>query len=417
MLPEEARVGYQRLKMGESIMSLRSRNNTVPNVFLLTIIFLLIELLDELISGVFGAAWPLIRNDLNIDYGQLGMLLAIPNTVSGIIEPIVGIWADIGQRRQLILGGGAAFAVALLIISFSHNFSLLLLALILLYPASGCFVHLSQATLMDIEPRRHEQNMARWELAGSVGNVIGPLILAVAIAWYQGWRSAFLILTVTTLCLLGIVWKYRKAIPSTSKQSNQSIQGLRDGIGNVFKVLKQPKVLLWSTLLQFSDLMLDILASFLALYFVDVSGATLTQASFAVTVWLGFGLLGDFLLIPLLAKMRGLTYLKLSALIVLCLYPTFLLVTNINVKLIILGLLGLFNAGWYSILQGQLYTAMAGQSGTVMTLNNLFGLVGGLMPLALGLIAQNYGLQSTMWLLFAAPVALLIGLILRSRMK
>jgi FSR family fosmidomycin resistance protein-like MFS transporter len=77
---------------------------------------------------------------------------------------------------------------------------------------------------------------------------------------------------------------------------------------------------------------------------------------------------------------------------------------------VILGLLGFFNSGWYSILQGQLYTAMPGQSGTVMTLNNLFDLFGGLTPLALGFVAQEYGLQNTMWMLLAAPFALLIGL-------
>jgi len=64
--------------------------------------------------------------------------------------------------------------IALLLISFSHNFPLLLTAFVLFYPASGAFVSLSQATLMDIEPTRHQQNMARWALAGSVGNVIAP---------------------------------------------------------------------------------------------------------------------------------------------------------------------------------------------------------------------------------------------------
>ena len=411
-------------------MSLHGKNKTVSNVFLLTIIFLLIELLDEMIDGVRGAAWPLIRNDLQLDYIQVGMLLTIPNILSSIIEPLAGIWGDIGQRRQLILGGGVAFATALLLISLSHDFPLLLAGFILFYPASGCFVSLSQATLMDIEPTHHEQNMARWEFAGSVGNVIGPLILAVAIALNQNWQSAFFILAVLTVCLLGIVWKHRTAIatrrfqqtrnPSEafiatiSAHSDRATQDLRKGIINAFNALKKPKVVLWLTLLQFSDVMLDILGGFLALYFVDAVGANNTQASFAVAVWLGFGLLGDFLLIPLLERMRGLSYLQLSAAIVLCLYPAFLLVPNINIKLLILALLGLFNAGWYSILQGQLYTAMPRQSGTVMTLNNLFGLVGGLIPLGLGLVAQHYGLQNTMWLLFVA-IALLIGVRVSNR--
>jgi MFS transporter, FSR family, fosmidomycin resistance protein len=391
-------------------MSLNGKNKTARDVILLTIIFLVIELLDELVDGLRGAAWPLIRNDLHLDYVQVGMLLTIPNTGSSLIEPILGIWGDIGQRRQLILGGGVAFAIALLLISLSHNFSLLLVAFVLFYPASGSFVSLSQATLMDIEPTRHEQNMARWALAGSVGNLIGPLLLACAVALHQSWRSAFFILALLTVLLLGMLWKYQKTIPTASSQIDEPMQSFKDGIRNAIKALKRRKVLLWLTLLQFSDLMLDILRGFLALYFVDVVGANNTQTSFAVTIWLGIGLLGDFLLIPLLERVRGLDYLRLSTMIVLCLYPAFLVAPNINVKLVILGLLGFFNAGWYSILQGQLYTAMPRQSGTVMTLNNLSGLLGGLMPLVLGFVAQQYGLQNTMWLLLAAPLALLIGL-------
>ncbi|MBD2014425.1 MFS transporter [Microcoleus sp. FACHB-53] len=391
-------------------MSLDSKNKTTKTVIVLTIIFLAIELLDELVDGVGGAAYPLIRTDLHLSYVQVGLLLTIPNTISSLIEPILGILGDLGQRRQLILGGGIAFAIALLLISLSHHFFGLLAAFVLFYPASGSFVSLSQATLMDMEPTRHEQNMARWTLAGSVGNVIGPLALAGAVALNQSWRSVFLILAVLTVLLLGILWKYPIATLTASSQVEQPIQSFNDGIRQAINSLKRRNVLRWLTLLQFSDLMLDVLRGFLALYFVDVVGASNTQASFAITVWLGFGLLGDFLLIPLLERVQGLAYLRFSAMIVLCLYPAFLIVPNLNVKLIILGFLGFLNAGWYSILQGRLYTAMPGQSGTVMTLNNLAGFVGGLAPFVLGWVAQQYGLQPTMWMLLAAPIALLIGL-------
>ena len=393
-------------------MSLHGKNKTAKKVFLLTTIFLIIELLDEIVDGVYTPALPLIRNELNLDYTQIGMLFTIPNTIGCIIEPILGIWADIRQRRQLILSGGVVFAGALLLISLSHNFPLLLAALVLFNPASGAFVNLSQATLMDIEPKRHEQNMARWALAGSVGNTIGPLILWVSIGLTNSWRSAFFILAILTVLLLVILWTYRNVIPNKASQVDKPIQGFREGIGNAFKALKQAKVVRWLTLLLFSDfLMLDILHGFVALYFVDVVGANNTQASLAIAIWLGLGLVGDFLLVPLLERMRGISYLKLSAAIVLFLYPTFLLIPSINIKLLILGLLGFFNAGWYSILQGQLYTAMPGQSGTVITLNNLFGLFGGLMPLGMGWLAQHYGLQNTMWLLIATPVILLIGIL------
>jgi FSR family fosmidomycin resistance protein-like MFS transporter len=96
--------------------------------------------------------------------------------------------------------------------------------------------------------------------------------------------------------------------------------------------------------------------------------------------------------------------------LVLFLFPAFLLVPSVTAKLVILGLLGFFNAGWYSILQGRLYSAMPGQSSSVMTVGNVFGLIGGLIPLGLGLVADRYGLETTMWLLILGPVTLLIGI-------
>jgi FSR family fosmidomycin resistance protein-like MFS transporter len=94
----------------------------------------------------------------------------------------------------------------------------------------------------------------------------------------------------------------------------------------------------------------------------------------------------------------------------LVLLPAFLLVPSFWEKLALLGLLGLFNTGWYSILKAQLYSAMPGQSGTVMTVGNVFGLVGGLIPLGLGLVAERFDLMGTMWLLLLGPVALLVGI-------
>jgi FSR family fosmidomycin resistance protein-like MFS transporter len=169
-------------------------------------------------------------------------------------------------------------------------------------------------------------------------------------------------------------------------------------------------VLRWLALLEFSDLMLDILLGFLALYFVDVVKVSPAQASLAVGVWAGVGLLGDLLLIPLLERVQGLVYLRISAFLELIVYITFLLADHWVVKLAALALLGFFNSGWYAILQARLYSAMPGQSGTALAAKNISGLVGSLLPVALGWLAQEYNLQLSMWLLLLGPVALLVGL-------
>ena len=108
--------------------------------------------------------------------------------------------------------------------------------------------------------------------------------------------------------------------------------------------------------------------------------------------------------------MRGLDYLRVSAVLELFLFAAFLLVPTMGLKLVILGALGFFNSGWYSILQGQLYSSMPGQSGAVLAVNNVFGIVGSLIPLVIGLLAERFGLGGAMWFLLIGPVVLLLGI-------
>jgi FSR family fosmidomycin resistance protein-like MFS transporter len=373
---------------------------------ILILTLLAIEFLDEFVFGIREAAWPLIRADLGLDYAQIGLLLGVPSVVSGLVEPALGILGDVWRRRLLILGGGAVFALALLMTALSPGFLALLTAFILLYPASGAFVTLSQATMMDVDAARHEHNMARWTFAGSLGVVIGPLALGAAAAvGLPGWRGLFGLSAALTLILLALAWRSQVAHRHAGFQE----RGFRTGVADALRALRRGEVLRWLTLLECSDLMLDVLLGLLALYLVDVGGAGPHQAGAAVAVWTGLGLVGDLLVIPLLERVRGLAYLRFSAAVELVVFSVFLLVQSFQAKLALLGLLGLFNAGWYSVLQAQLYSAMPGRSGTVMTVGNVFGVVGGLIPLGLGLVAQRFGLGVTMWLLLLGPIALLVG--------
>jgi len=291
----------------------------------------------------------------------------------------------------------------------SQNFLVLLVSFILFNPSSGMFVSLSQASLMDSEPGRHEQNMARWTFAGSLGVFLGPLVLAGMTLLAFGWRGVFAVLALMSVVVLVFAWKWIPRANDTRVEF-PSPQAFWGGIKNTFRALRRFEVVRWLVLLEFSDLMLDVLYGFLALYFVDVAGFTFTQAAVAVAVWTGCGLASDFLLIPLLNRVKGLDYLRVSVVLELILFPAFLLVAGYYEKLILVGLLGFFNAGWYAILKANLYKAMPGQSGGVLVLDNVSGMFGKTLPLVIGVVAQAQGLQSAMWLLLAGPIALLIGL-------
>jgi len=364
---------------------------------------LTIEFIDEVVFGVREAAWPSIRAELGLSYTSIGLLLTLPSLVADVLEPVLALASGSGRRPAIIAVGGAAFAVALGLCAAARNFGFLLIAFMMLYPASGAFVSLTQATLMDTDPTRHETNMARWALAGSVGVVVGPLLLAGAIRAGLGWRSLFLACAIVSVPL-AFRSRFNRAVPT------QGHATFRASVRSACAALRHREVIRWLVLLKLTDLLGDVLAGFLALYFVDVVHVHVSGAAFAVVLWTLSGLAGDALLVPLLNRMSGLTYLRVSGLTMIIAYPAFLLVPALPLKLALLGAIGLLHAGWYAIPQGRLYSELHDDSNVTLAVSNVAGLIGGALPLLLGVAAARWGLTSAMWLCAAAPVAILIGL-------
>ena len=333
-------------------------------------------------------------------YAAIGLLLALPEVIAAVAESLMGLLADAGWRRVLVLAGGMVFAASLVLTGLAWSFGALLLAFALFYPASGAFVSLSQASLMDLEPARREVNMARWTLAGSLGVVAGPLVLLAMVGTGHGWRGALLLFAAITIPLLVLT----RRTPHDSGTETTTPAGLRAAL----TALRSWRIVRWLVLLQAADLMGDLLTGYLALYMVDVARAGQTQAGVAVIVLTLASLAGDILLLPLLTRMPGLRYVRLSAAAVLVVYPVFLLAPGFVPKLAPLALLGLLRAGWYAIPQARLYDEVPDTSGSVLVLSNAGGLLGSSIPLTFGLLAERAGFGAAMWLLALGPAVLLV---------
>lgn len=359
-------------------------------------------------DGARGAALPLMRSDLHLSYTQIGLLLSVPIVIGNLIEAPMGVLADRGWRRRLILAGSAGFVVSLMVVTGAQWFWMLLVGFVLFYPSSGAFVSLAQASLMDLEADRHEVNMARWNFAGAVGAVSGSLLIAALITLHWGWRVGFALLALAALaCALAAA-----RVPGMSGTPAGLGESLTASVGNALGSLRRLAVVRWLILLEAADLMLDVLTGFLAIFLVDVAHASPIVAALAVGIRLGADLLGGLLLIPLVERVPGRLYLAVSAGLQLVLYPAFLIVPSLPIRLGILALLSLATAGWYPVLKAGLYRAMPGRSGTVLTLNDVAGLAGGLLPAAVGLLAARAGLAAAMWALLLSPLVLLVGSLL-----
>jgi MFS transporter, FSR family, fosmidomycin resistance protein len=371
---------------------------------------LAVELVDELAGGVKSAALPLIRRDLGLSYGQIGLLESAPLLLGSIMELPLGILAGHGRRRRrAVLLGGAAFTLTLIGAAVARSFAGLLVAFVLFFPASGAFVSLTQSGLMDADPGRREQHMARWELAGSAGSLAGPVLVIAVLAAGGGWRSAYLALAAAAAAAwLGVARNPPVPVPADGPGADPAAGTA--AVRRVLGALRQPGVVRWLVLLQVSDLLLDVFTGFLALYLVAVVHATPEQAALGVAIRLGAGLAGDAALIRALNHVSGLVLLRASAAATAVVFPAFLLAGGLVPKLLLLGCLSVVTAPWYPVLQAELYGSLPDDSGIVVSLSSAAGLLGGAVPLAVGLLAQRFGLAWALACLAIAPPLLLAGL-------
>jgi MFS transporter, FSR family, fosmidomycin resistance protein len=418
---------------------------------------LAVELADELVDGTKSAALPLIRQSLHLSYVQVGLLASVPLLLGSLLELPVGVLAGTGRRRRLaVLAGGVVFILSLAAVAAARSFGPLLAALVIFFPASGAFVGLTESGLMDFDPGRQEQHMARWNLAGSAGSLAGPVLLIAVLAAGGGWRSAYLVLAgvaaaawlaaarnppppqagtgradppgaaaarqprATTATQLDAAPATQgDAAPATQPRAAAATQldaapatqpraaaAARDAL----RALGRPGVARCLLLLQVSDLLLDVLTGFVALYLVDVGRATPAEAALGVAVRLGAGLAGNAALVWALERIGGLTLLRASAAAAALLYPGFLLVPGIGPKFALLGCLSAATAPWYPVLQAELYGCLPKQSGVAVSLSSAASLLGGAGPLAVGFVAQRLGLAWALAGLAAVAPGLLAGL-------
>ena len=393
-----------------------------------------IEFVDELADGTKGAALPLIRADLGLSYAQIGLLISVPVLVGSLIELPLGLVAGQGRaRHRLVIAGGVVVAGSLAAVAAAHSVAVLMVAFIAFFPASGAFVSLTQAALMDAAPSRHQQRMAAWNLAGSIGAVGGPLLLAGVLAVGGGWRTAYLLLAAAAGGALTVAF-----FASPSRQDlaaarapgdpradaeadtdadtdahadtdtdSEKENAQRPTVREALSALRQAGVARWVVLLEISDLLLDVLTGYLGIYLVDVVGVSPAEAAVGVAVRLGASLAGDALFVVVSRRVSGPVALRVSATAAIVLYPAFLVVPWLPAKLAILAVLSLTTACWYPVIQAGLYTALPGRSGIAVFLSSAAALVGAVGPIAVGFIAQQAGLTWALAALAAAPAAVI----------
>jgi predicted MFS family arabinose efflux permease len=163
---------------------------------------LLVRLLDETAFFLPAAALESFRTDLGLTYAQAGTVLALipPGALAGTVFAVA---ADRGSRRAIASGGTFAFAACMAAFAGGGSFAVLAAAAFVMGAASTAMVDAAEVALVDLAGDDLRPALARANLLGTIGDVLGPALVAAVAGVGLSWRATFWV-GAAVLALYGI---------------------------------------------------------------------------------------------------------------------------------------------------------------------------------------------------------------------
>jgi len=180
-------------------------------------------------GGFIGALLPLIRDDFQVSYSQIGLLIAVFSLSRLLVNLPIGYLADRLSQIALFLVGIGLMMVGSIFCAFSPTFYQLLVSRGLVGIGGG-ITNLAALTILTRNTRATHQGRVNslFEFSAIAGTAISPTVAGwLAMAFH--WRAAFILAAFTSV--LSFVWVIFIQTNSLSQKSEEAIfdhQGPRD---------------------------------------------------------------------------------------------------------------------------------------------------------------------------------------------
>ena len=170
--------------------SLDSGSKTVLEI-LLAISFC--HLLNDMISSLLPAIYPLLKDSYHLDFAQVGLITLTYQCTASLLQPLVGLHTD---RRPIpySLPAGMLFTlIGLIVLAIARSFPTILFAAALVGTGASVFHPESSRVARMASGGQHGLAQSLFQLGGNAGLALGPLLAAVivlprgqsAVAWFS----------------------------------------------------------------------------------------------------------------------------------------------------------------------------------------------------------------------------------------
>ncbi len=371
-----------------------------------------VAFLDELASGIPFVGSPEIKSEFGVSYAEAaGWLLFAITALGFVLEPPLFLLADRLPRRWFVCGGLALLGLVCVAAGLAPGYGFLVVALLLYGPLSGCGVALAQATLADASRSGLERALLRWTFAGALGDLATPILIAVTAMFASGWRTSFVAVGAVMVGYAALLWTREFPEPSASRDDAEPRASLRAAL---VSALREPLLLRWAIGVSLCALLDEIMVAFASLYLRDVLELSLAERTSALSAEIVGAIVGLLAGEALLRRVAPLRLLLASAIGCAVSWFAFLSAQSATSASFWLFVTGALVALQYPIAKAQAYRALPERSGAVNAVLTLFGVIELPLPIAIGFLADRFGLGVALATLAVQPIGLAL-LVVSSR--
>ncbi len=151
------------------------------------------HLLNDMMQSLLPAIYPILKDSLHLDFGQIGLITLSYNVTASLLQPVIGLHTDRHPQPYSLATGMTFTLVGLLLLSVAHHFALVLLAAALVGLGSAVFHPESSRIARLASGGRHGFAQSLFQVGGNAGSSLGPLLAAfivlprgqASISWFS----------------------------------------------------------------------------------------------------------------------------------------------------------------------------------------------------------------------------------------
>jgi MFS family permease len=368
----------------------------------LTLALVAVAFTDELATGIVPAGAPELSGSFALSASAAaGWTLFAFQILGFVLEPPLLALAHGRRARTFRTIGLALMAAALLVAAAAPSHALALYG-----PGSGLGTGLAQSALASAEPERCEAALARWNVAGIIGDLLAPAALAASVALGLGWRGALAAVAVLTALHALVLARTPQPEPAAALDPEEHVAPLREALR---AALAAPGLLGWSLAVGLCGFMDEVLVSFGALWLTERLDAGPAERAAVFVAWELGAIAGSVLLARLARRFTPRALLLATGVGSLVSHLAWLAAPHWAAGAALAAVSGLFTAAHYPLLKARAFAALPDRPHVVQAVASAFSVLDLAVPILVGLAADSAGLLAAMLLLAAQPVGVVVA--------